>query len=100
MPPGSGRTSTSINMPLTVEAKLGEANRAGAIVAAGQFCKLWRVQFAWPIHGSGRIFPFGGISALYPPVAVARDGVSVSAWMTSAALEALRRRAGLAAVAP
>jgi hypothetical protein len=29
----------------------------------------------------------------------ARDGVSVSAWMTSAAREALRRRAGLAAVA-
>jgi hypothetical protein len=31
--------------------------------------------------------------------AAARDGVSVSAWMTSAAREALRRRAGLAAVA-
>jgi hypothetical protein len=30
--------------------------------------------------------------------AVARDGVSVSAWMTAAAREALRRRAGLAAV--
>ena len=30
--------------------------------------------------------------------AAARDGVSVSAWMTSAAREALRRRAGLAAV--
>jgi hypothetical protein len=29
----------------------------------------------------------------------AREGVSVSAWMTSAAREALRRRAGLAAVA-
>ena len=31
--------------------------------------------------------------------AAARDGVSVSAWMTVAAREALRRRAGLAAVA-
>jgi hypothetical protein len=31
--------------------------------------------------------------------AAARDRVSVSAWMTSAAREALRRRAGLAAVA-
>ncbi|MBV8728644.1 MAG: hypothetical protein JO336_02425 [Acidobacteriia bacterium] len=30
--------------------------------------------------------------------AAARDGISVSAWMTSAAREALRRRAGLAAV--
>jgi len=31
--------------------------------------------------------------------AAARDGISVSAWMTTAAREALRRRAGLAAVA-
>ena len=31
--------------------------------------------------------------------AAARDGVSVSAWMTAAAREALQRRAGLAAVA-
>jgi hypothetical protein len=31
--------------------------------------------------------------------AAAHDGVSVSAWMTTAAREALRRRAGLAAVA-
>ena len=31
--------------------------------------------------------------------AAARDGLSVSAWMTVAAREALRRRAGLAAVA-
>jgi hypothetical protein len=31
--------------------------------------------------------------------AAASDGVSVSAWMTIAAREALRRRAGLAAVA-
>jgi hypothetical protein len=31
--------------------------------------------------------------------AAASDGVSVSAWMTAAAREALRRRAGLAAVA-
>jgi hypothetical protein len=31
--------------------------------------------------------------------AAARAGVSASAWMTSAAREALRRRAGLAAVA-
>jgi hypothetical protein len=31
--------------------------------------------------------------------AAARDGVSVSAWMTSAARDALQRRAGLAAVA-
>ena len=31
--------------------------------------------------------------------AATRDGVSVSAWMTLAAREALRRRAGLAAVA-
>jgi hypothetical protein len=31
--------------------------------------------------------------------AAARDGVSVSAWITSAAREALQRRAGLAAVA-
>ena len=31
-------------------------------------------------------------------VAAARDGVSVSAWMTVAAREALQRRAGLAAV--
>ena len=31
--------------------------------------------------------------------AAARDGVSVSAWMTNAAREALRRRAGLAAIA-
>ena len=31
--------------------------------------------------------------------AAARDGVSVSAWMTVAAREALRRRTGLAAVA-
>ena len=31
--------------------------------------------------------------------AAARDGVSVSAWMTTAAREALLRRAGLAAVA-
>ena len=30
--------------------------------------------------------------------AAAREGVSVSAWMTSAARDALRRRAGLAAV--
>jgi len=30
--------------------------------------------------------------------AAARDGVSVSAWMTTAAREALKRRAGLAAV--
>lgn len=31
--------------------------------------------------------------------AAARDGVSVSAWMTAAAREAVQRRAGLAAVA-
>lgn len=31
--------------------------------------------------------------------AAAREGVSVSAWMTSAARDALRRRAGLEAVA-
>ena len=31
--------------------------------------------------------------------AAARDGVSVSAWMTDAARQALQRRAGLAAVA-
>ena len=31
--------------------------------------------------------------------AASRDGVSVSAWITDAAREALRRRAGLAAVA-
>ena len=31
--------------------------------------------------------------------AAARDGVSVSAWMTAAAREALKRRTGLAAVA-
>jgi hypothetical protein len=31
--------------------------------------------------------------------AAARDGVSVSAWITAAAREALQRRAGLAAVA-
>jgi hypothetical protein len=31
--------------------------------------------------------------------AAARDGVSISAWMTMAAREALQRRAGLAAVA-
>lgn len=31
--------------------------------------------------------------------AAARDGISVSAWMTSAAREALQRRAGLAGVA-
>ena len=31
--------------------------------------------------------------------AAARDGVSVSAWMTAAAREALQRRAGLEAVA-
>ncbi len=31
--------------------------------------------------------------------AAAREGISVSAWMTSAAREALRRRAGLAAIA-
>jgi len=31
--------------------------------------------------------------------AAARDGVSVSAWMTTAARQALQRRAGLAAVA-
>ena len=31
--------------------------------------------------------------------AAAREGVSVSAWMTAAAREALHRRAGLAAVA-
>lgn len=31
--------------------------------------------------------------------AAERDGVSVSAWMTEAARQALRRRAGLAAVA-
>jgi hypothetical protein len=31
--------------------------------------------------------------------AAAREGVSVSAWMTTAAREALRRRAGLVAVA-
>ena len=31
--------------------------------------------------------------------AAAGDGVSVSAWMTSAAREALQRRAGLAAIA-
>jgi hypothetical protein len=31
--------------------------------------------------------------------AAARDGLSVSAWMTAAAREALHRRAGLAAVA-
>jgi hypothetical protein len=31
--------------------------------------------------------------------AAARDGVSISAWMTGAAREALQRRAGLAAVA-
>jgi hypothetical protein len=30
--------------------------------------------------------------------AAARDGLSVSAWMTAAALEALKRRAGLAAI--
>ncbi|MCZ2146780.1 MAG: hypothetical protein LC126_03285 [Bryobacterales bacterium] len=30
--------------------------------------------------------------------AAAREGVSVSAWMTTAAREALRRRAGLAAI--
>jgi len=32
-------------------------------------------------------------------VVAARDGVSVSAWMTTAAREALQRRAGLAAIA-
>ena len=32
-------------------------------------------------------------------VAAAREGVSISAWMTVAAREALQRRAGLAAVA-
>jgi len=32
-------------------------------------------------------------------VAASREGLSVSAWMTSAAREALQRRAGLAAVA-
>jgi hypothetical protein len=31
--------------------------------------------------------------------AATRDGVSISAWMTAAAREALQRRAGLAAVA-
>ena len=31
--------------------------------------------------------------------AAAREGVSISAWMTAAAREALRQRAGLAAVA-
>lgn len=31
--------------------------------------------------------------------AAARDGVSVSAWMTSAARQALQRRAGLTAIA-
>ena len=31
--------------------------------------------------------------------AASRDGVSISAWMTTAAREALQRRAGLAAVA-
>jgi hypothetical protein len=31
--------------------------------------------------------------------AAAREGVSISAWMTTAAREALQRRAGLAAVA-
>ena len=31
--------------------------------------------------------------------AAVRDGMSVSAWMTAAAREALRRRAGLAAIA-
>jgi hypothetical protein len=31
--------------------------------------------------------------------AAARDGVSVSAWMTNAARETLQRRAGLAAIA-
>lgn len=31
--------------------------------------------------------------------AAARDGLSVSAWMTTAAREALRRRTGLAAIA-
>jgi hypothetical protein len=31
--------------------------------------------------------------------AAARDGLSVSAWLTSAAREALQRRAGLAAIA-
>ena len=31
--------------------------------------------------------------------AAAREGVSVSAWITAAAREALRRRAGLAAIA-
>lgn len=31
--------------------------------------------------------------------AAARDGVSVSAWMTAAARKALQRRAGLAAIA-
>jgi len=31
--------------------------------------------------------------------AASREGVSVSAWMTGAAREALRRRAGLAAIA-
>jgi len=31
--------------------------------------------------------------------AAARDGVSISAWMTTAAREALQRRAGLAAIA-
>jgi len=31
--------------------------------------------------------------------AAAREGVSISAWMTAAAREALQRRAGLAAVA-
>ena len=31
--------------------------------------------------------------------AAARDGLSVSAWMTAAAREALQRRAGLAAIA-
>lgn len=31
--------------------------------------------------------------------AAARDGVSISAWMTSAAREALQRRAGLAVLA-
>lgn len=32
--------------------------------------------------------------------AAAREGVSVSAWMTSAARETLQRRAGLAAIRP
>jgi hypothetical protein len=75
-----------------------------------QWGAIFRIQFAVSYRSRILYMPRGDPSpklaiTVDPKVhekilaAAARDGVSVSAWMTSAAREVLQRRAGLAAIA-